>query len=156
MCKLNFLTKNPFCGSPAVGKSDEHFPTVKIIRQWSDGIYMKLWWNYKTVLRINNFVKYFSTQLQTGGPRFEAHLAKQWHVRFWHLVHIKSIVGAMSSKSIQIIPLGVTKWGSHTVGNSPLRSSAPTLNPTNPTQPLLWDFKTFIVQIKKKRKKENW
>ena len=51
-------------------------------------------------------------QLQTEGPGLEPHLAKHRHVREWHLVHIKSIMGAISVMfSFKFIPLSVLKWG---------------------------------------------
>ena len=47
-----------------------------------------------------------SLQLRTGRPGLEAHLAKNRHVRKWHLVHVKSVVGAISSKFPSKLYLG--------------------------------------------------
>ena len=95
-----------------------------------------------------------SSQLRTKGPGFEAYVTNHNHVCWWHLVDVKSVVVAMSSKfPSKLYFWGVSERGAiisvpdqncygmspdHLLGwiperrvdTSPLRSSNPPLNIT--------------------------
>ena len=53
--------------------------------------------------------------VQTGGPGFEARLAKHRYVQQWHLVHVNSVVGAMAPSSQSKLYI----WGNKSGGAIP-------------------------------------